>query len=75
MKRKKQKDFFVAQIELAKKLNLPLIIHNREAKNEIFEIIKQTNLKNFIFHCYSENLEFAQKLLEYSPNCKISFSG
>jgi TatD DNase family protein len=74
LKRKKQKDFFIAQIELAKKLNIPLVIHNREAKEEIFEIIKETNLKNFIFHCYSEDLEFAKKLLEYSPNCKISFS-
>jgi TatD DNase family protein len=73
-KRKKQKDFFIAQIELAKKLDIPLVIHNREAKEEIFEIIKETYLKNFIFHCYSEDLEFAKKLLEYSPDCKISFS-
>ncbi|MDR1987895.1 MAG: TatD family hydrolase [Candidatus Peribacteria bacterium] len=74
-KKQKQKEFFIAQINLAKKLNLPLIIHNREAKEDVFEILKQQNFKNFIFHCYSENLDFANKLLEFSPNCKISFSG
>lgn len=74
-KKQKQKEFFVAQINLAKKLNLPVIIHNREAKEDVFEILKQESFKNFIFHCYSEDLEFAKKLLEFAPNCKISFSG
>jgi len=41
----------------------------------IYKILEETNFKNFIFHCYSENLEYAQKLLKLSPNCKISFSG
>ena len=72
---KEQKLFFKAQIELAKKYNLPVIIHNREAKNDVLEILKETNFKNFIFHCYSENLEYAQKLLDFAPDCKISFSG
>ena len=75
LKKKLQKIFFKAQIELAKKYNLPIIIHNREAKDDVLEILKQTNFKNFIFHCYSENLEYAKKLLEFSPKCKISFSG
>ena len=70
-----QKLFFKAQIELAKKYNLPVIIHNRESKDDVLEILKETNFKNFIFHCYSENLEYAQKLLDFSPDCKISFSG
>jgi len=75
LKKDLQRVFFIAQIKLAEKYNLPVIIHNRESKDDIFEILKQTNFKNFIFHCYSENLEFAQKLLDFSPNCKISFSG
>ena len=74
-KKEEQKKFFKAQIELAKKYNLPIIIHNREAKDDVLEILKQTNFKNFIFHCYSKNLEYAKKLLDFSPNCKISFSG
>ena len=74
LKKDLQKIFFKAQIELAKKYNLPVIIHNRESKDDIFEILKQTNFKNFIFHCYSEDLKYAKKLLEFSPDCKISFS-
>jgi len=74
LKKDLQKIFFIAQIKLAEKYNLPVIIHNRESKNDIFEILKQTNFKNFIFHCYSEDLEFAQKLISFSPNCMISFS-
>jgi len=69
-----QKIFFKAQIELSKKYNLPLIIHNRETKDDVLSIIKETNLKDFILHCFSEDLDYANKLIDYSPNCKISFS-
>ncbi len=74
-KKEEQKKFFKAQIELAKKYNLPVIIHNRKSKDDIYKILVETNFKNFIFHCYSENLEYAEKLLKLSPSCKISFSG
>ena len=73
--KQKQKLFFKAQINLAKELNLPIVIHNRDAKNDIFEILKEENFKNFVFHCFSENLDFAKKVLEFSPNAMISFSG
>lgn len=72
---KLQKEFFVAQINLAKKLWLAVIIHNREAKNDIFEILKKTNCKNFIMHCFSEDLDFANKCINFAQDCKISFSG
>jgi len=68
-----QKDFFIAQIRLAQKLKLPLIIHNREASKDIFEILKTENFTNFVFHCYSEDLKFAQKLIEFAPECKLWF--
>ena len=70
-----QKIFFKAQILLAKKYNLPIIIHNRNSKDDVFEILKDMNFKNFIFHCYSENLDYANKLIKFAPECKISFSG
>jgi TatD DNase family protein len=37
-----QKDFFIAQINLAKKYNLPIIIHNRDSRNDILEILEKT---------------------------------
>lgn len=73
-KKEKQKLFFKAQIKLAEELKLPLIIHNREAKNDVLEVLKETKFLNFVFHCFSENLEYAKKLIDLSPNCKISFS-
>ena len=73
-KKRMQEDFFKAQIEFAKKHDLPVIIHNRDASEELFNIIKKTGLKKFVMHCYSEDLEFAEKLIEYSRDCKISFS-
>ncbi len=75
LKKDLQKIFFEAQINLAKKFDLPIIIHNREAKDNVLEILKKTEYKKFIFHCYSENLDYAKKLLEFSPEGMISFSG
>lgn len=70
-----QKTFFRLQIQLAHKYNLPLIIHNREAKEDILKILQEENFKNFVFHCYTEDREYAKKLLDFSPQCMISFSG
>ena len=69
-----QKIFFEEQILLAKKYNLPIIIHNRNSKDDVLSILKKMDFKNFIFHCYSENLDYANELIKFSPNCKISFS-
>ncbi len=69
-----QELFFRAQIKLANKYSLPIIIHNRDSKEDVLRVLIDENCTNFIFHCYSENLEYAQKLIEFSPNCKISFS-
>ena len=69
-----QRKFFISQINLAKKLWLPVIIHNRESKDDMIEIIRSEKLTNFIFHCFSEDLEYANKLIEHSSSCKISFS-
>lgn len=72
---KLQKLFFREQIHLAKKYQLPLIIHNREAKEDTINILRQEDFKNFVFHCYSEDLEFAKDILHFAPWAMISFSG
>ena len=47
-----QKEVFIKQIELANKLNLPIIIHTREAVMDTIEILKQYPVKQKgIFHC------------------------
>lgn len=70
-----QKVFFIAQIRLSQEVWLPLVIHNRESSSDIFEILKQENCTNFVFHCFSEDLVFAKKLLDFSPECKLGFWG
>lgn len=69
-----QKAYFIAQIKLAKKLNLPLIIHNREAGFSVFEILIQENYWNFVFHCYSEDFNYAENILKNFPEAMFSFT-
>lgn len=73
--KKLQEQYFVAHINLAKKYNLPLIIHNRDSGKDIIKVLKENNCTTFIIHCFSEDLEFAQKCFEISPNAMMSFSG
>ena len=59
-----QKRVFKTQLEIAKILNLPVVIHDREAHEDTFEIIQEFNLKDVVFHCFSGNSEFAQKCID-----------
>jgi TatD DNase family protein len=70
-----QKEVFRKQIELAKKVNLPIIIHNREATKDIVEILKEENAKQVggIMHCYSGSVEIAKECTEM--NFLISLGG
>lgn len=60
-----QKNAFAKQIDLAKKYNLPIVIHQRECFDEIFEIVQSKNNKNLqgIFHCFTGNSEQAEKII------------
>ena len=56
---------FIAHIEGSIELNMPLIIHSRNAEKETFEILnsyKSSNLK-ILMHCFTGSLEFSKKLL------------
>lgn len=56
--RKKQKDWFIAQIELANELDLPVSIHAREALGDTLAILKEHPLKRKgVLHCYSGSVE------------------
>lgn len=62
-----QKSYFREQINIAKKLSLPIVLHARESNADILEILKETQAKNFVFHCYSGDLAFALEILDYDP--------
>ncbi|MDR2648218.1 MAG: TatD family hydrolase [Clostridiales bacterium] len=54
-----QRYWFERQLELAERLNMPVIIHSREAAAETFDIIKISNVRNGVIHCYSGSASMA----------------
>ncbi|MCQ2771842.1 MAG: TatD family hydrolase [Bacilli bacterium] len=60
--RAKQKEWFIKQINLANKLNLPVSIHARDASEDTFKILKDYPVaKGCVLHCYSGSLEMAMQ--------------
>lgn len=72
---KQQQEAFRFQIRLAKKHNLPIVIHCREAFDEIFEILETEKDDKLygIFHCFTGTLEQAREALSY--NMKLGIGG
>lgn len=69
-----QKTAFIEQIKLANKLNLPIVIHTREAVMDTIEILKQNPVKNKgVFHCCPLNRELVKEALKLG--FYISFAG
>ena len=70
-----QQDAFRRQIQLAKKYKLPIVIHCRDAFDEIFEVLEDEKGENLfgIFHCFTGTLEQAQKAISY--NMKLGIGG
>ena len=71
--RELQRKWFIKQMELAKKLDIPVIIHCRDAMGECLEIIKNSGIKKGVMHCFSGSAESASELI--SLGWYISFSG
>ena len=70
-----QKRFFVEQLMLAKKYNLPVIIHSRDAAKDTYDVLKENKecYEKGIMHCYSYSLEMAKLFIELG--FKIAFGG
>ncbi len=68
-----QKKYFENQLKLARELDLPVIIHDRDAHGDCFEaVIKYSNIKG-VFHSFSGSAEMAKELVK--RGWYISFSG
>ena len=61
--KEKQKELFIAQLNLAEKYNLPVIVHSRDAVQDVYDILKKKNLKGSI-HCYSGSKEMAKEFVK-----------
>ena len=71
-----QKKSFIEHIKAASELNVPIVVHSRNAETDTYEILKSekknSNLK-ILMHCFTGSKDFAKKLLDI--NCYISVSG
>ena len=70
-----QIEAFRFQINLAKKYKLPIVIHCREAFDEIFQVLEEEKSDDLfgIFHCFTGNLEQAKQAISY--NMKLGIGG
>ena len=59
---KKQKEVFIKIIELAEKINKPLIIHSRKAEKECIETLKEYGFKKALFHSFTGNFKLVKEI-------------
>ncbi len=71
-----QQEAFQIQIKLAKKYNIPFVIHCRNAFNEVFEILDELNDDKMkgLFHCFTGNIQQAKRIIDYG-NFKLGIGG
>lgn len=71
-----QRLLFERQLQIASELRLPVVVHCRDAWDDVYKIISNLKFKisNFQLHCYSGNQEDTEKFLKL-PNVHFSFSG
>ena len=62
--RELQKKAFIAQMELARELDLPVIVHEREAHEDGLAIVKAFPEVKGVFHCFSGSAELARQLTD-----------
>lgn len=60
-----QKHWFVRQLDLAREVNLPVIVHSRDAAKDTLDIIKAENARDMggVIHCFSYSVEMAREYL------------
>ena len=60
-----QKEYFIEQIRLANKYDLPIIIHSRESQEDVYNVLRENVVeKTGIMHCYSGTPEMSKKFVE-----------
>lgn len=70
-----QKEVFLRQLQLAQRLHLPVSIHNRDAFDDCYEILRQADVGRYggIMHSFNGNWEWAEKFLDIG--LELSYSG
>ncbi len=70
--REKQREVFEKQLLLAKDIDLPVIVHSREAEADTLEILRQSGVRKGVMHCFSGDVEMAEKTLELGFHISIA---
>ncbi len=68
-----QENCFRKQIALAKELNLPIVVHDRDSKGNAIKILKEEGVTNGVMHCFSGSGETAKELVKMG--FMVSFTG
>ena len=72
--KRSQIELFITQLEIAQKMDMPVIIHNRDAGKDVLDILSERIPEaGAVLHCYSEDAAYAQKALDL--NVYFSFAG
>jgi len=58
-----QRDVFAKQLDLARSLELPAIIHSREAKKDTLDILEASGCTRGVFHCFSGDIDMAERAM------------
>jgi TatD DNase family protein len=64
---------FREHIRIANKLNKPVMVHDRDAHDEVLRVLTEEKANSVVFHCYSADAEFAKKVVPYG--WYLSFAG
>lgn len=59
--REVQQEVFLKQLLFAKEINLPVVIHSREAKKDTLDIVRESGVGKGVFHCFSGDMDMAEK--------------
>jgi TatD DNase family protein len=68
-----QKQVFEDQLRVANEHHLPIIVHDRNAHEDVYAILKKYNPSKVVFHCFSGDYHFAQEIVH--SGWHISFTG
>lgn len=66
-----QKKLFIEQLELARKHNLPVVIHSRDAIMDTYDILKDYKDLKIVLHCFSSSVEMAKEFIKLGAKLGI----
>ena len=66
-----QKENLKKFVNLARELNIPVVIHSRKAEKECIELLEKLNYNKIIMHCFSGNMNLVDKIIKNNWNLSI----